>query len=418
MSLVLNVEILGEFKKLTSATQGAQGSLNGLNKKATAISKSMNRAFAAIGIGLSFRAIANELEQATVAAIEDRKSMQLLALAMQNTADATDEQIASAEKSITKLSLQAGVADDKLRPAYQKLFLATKDVTKSQDLLAIALDASAATGKDLDVVSQAMAKALAGSDTALLKLIPSLKGSKTPIEDMAAAFKGAATEAANLDPYQKMQVAFGEIQEKLGSALLPVLDKFSAWLASPGGQQQLDEIVQSATEILTALGNVAMWALENKDWLLPLAGSALIFAGVVKSIQGITAAINAAKSAQLLFNAAAAAAPGATVTGTGTVKPKTTAGKIATGVGKTLTWLPIIGGLTELATSGEGDASPSITRQGPVPKLTAPPVVKTGATNNVTVNINTPKVNAQDIVNTLNTATKNGFTGNLRALKE
>jgi hypothetical protein len=416
MSLVLNVEILGEFKKLTSATQGAQGSLNGLNKKATAISKSMNRAFAAIGIGLSFRAIANELEQATVAAIEDRKSMQLLALAMQNTADATDEQIASAEKSITKLSLQAGVADDKLRPAYQKLFLATKDVTKSQDLLAIALDASAATGKDLDTVSQAMAKALAGSDTALVKLIPSLKGSKTPIEDMAAAFKGAATEAANLDPYQKMQVAFGEIQEKLGSALLPVLDKFSAWLASPGGQQQLDEIVQSATEILTALGNVAMWALENKDWLLPLAGSALIFGGVVKAIQGITTAINAAKSAQLLFNAAAAAAPGATTTGV--TAPKTTAGKVASGVAKTLTWLPIIGGLTELATSGEGDASPSITRQGPVPKLTAPPVVKTGATNNVTVNINTPKVNAQDIVNTLNNATKNGFTGNLRALKE
>jgi hypothetical protein len=36
--------------------------------------------------------------------------------------------------------------------------------------------------------------------------------------------------------------------------------------------------------------------------------------------------------------------------------------------------------------------------------------------NNVT--INTPKVNAQDIVNTLNQATRNGYTGSLRALKE
>jgi hypothetical protein len=37
-------------------------------------------------------------------------------------------------------------------------------------------------------------------------------------------------------------------------------------------------------------------------------------------------------------------------------------------------------------------------------------------TNNVT--INTPKVDAQGIVNTLNTATRNGYTGTLRSLKE
>ena len=30
MSLVLNVEILGEYKKLTQATKGAQKNLNGL----------------------------------------------------------------------------------------------------------------------------------------------------------------------------------------------------------------------------------------------------------------------------------------------------------------------------------------------------------------------------------------------------
>jgi hypothetical protein len=34
------------------------------------------------------------------------------------------------------------------------------------------------------------------------------------------------------------------------------------------------------------------------------------------------------------------------------------------------------------------------------------------------VTINTPKVNGADVINTVNNATRNGFTGTLRALKE
>jgi hypothetical protein len=393
MSLVLNVEILGEFKKLTQATQGAQGSLNGLNKKASAISKSMNKAFAAIGIGLSFRVLANELQDATVAAIEDRKSMELLALAMQNTANATDDQVASAEKAITKLSIQAGVADDKLRPAYQKLFLATHDVTKSQDLLAIALDASAATGKDLDTVSQAMAKSLAGSDTALLKLIPSLKGSKTPIDDMAAAFRGAAGEAANLDPYQRMQVIFGEIQEKLGTALLPVLDKFAAWMATPKGQETLQAVADAASDVLTELTNTAKWAVENKDWLLPLVGAVGALGTVAKTVAGVTTAIKAAQVAMAAFNA------------TTLLNPLVAAGAS-------------VAAILAIPSSGiqnyNGDSKPLYQ----VPNAPAVKPVRTPNTlgeslsnQNVNITINTPKVTAQEITNLVNRAQKNGYTG-------
>jgi hypothetical protein len=48
--------------------------------------------------------------------------------------------------------------------------------------------------------------------------------------------------------------------------------------------------------------------------------------------------------------------------------------------------------------------------------LSGQPTTQSNVTNNIT--INTPKVNAQDIVNTVNTATRNGFTGTLRSLKE
>jgi len=393
MSLVLNVEILGEFKKLTSATQGAQGSLNGLNKKASSISKSMNRAFATIGIGLSFRVLASELQDATVAAIEDRKSMELLALAMQNTAGATDDQVTAAEKSISKLSIQAGVADDKLRPAYQKLFLATKDVTKSQDLLAIALDVSAGTGKDLDIVAQAMAKSLAGNDAALAKLIPSLKDSKNPIDDMAKAFDGAASAAAKQDPYQNMKVIFGEIQEKLGTALLPVLDDFAAWMATPKGQETLQEVADAASNILTELTKTAKWAVENKNWLLPLATTAGMFLGTAKAIGVVTTAISAAKAAQELFNASAYRNPYIIALGA------------VAGVAAYMTAVN--------APDVNKEATAIIKKKDPlIPQLDkygnpAAPTAKAP----VNVNVYTPKMTAQEITNLVNRAQKNGYTG-------
>jgi len=295
MSLVLGVEILGEYKQLTAATKGAQSQLSALNKRTKAISNGMNRAFAAIGVGFSLRIITQELEEAGKAAVEDSKSMNLLALAMENSAGATKAQIAQAEKSINRMQFQAGVADDKLRPAFQKLFIATKDVTASNKLLQIALDASAATGKDLDAVSQAMAKSLAGSDTALTRLIPSLKGAKDPMAELERLFKGAAAEAANTDPYQRMQVIFGEMQEQIGTALLPLLEEFSQWLSTPEGQAKLQEIVDGLKAIITQGVKLVQWVIDNKDWLVPM----------VTAIGGITLAWQSAMGAVQAYQAIA-----------------------------------------------------------------------------------------------------------------
>jgi hypothetical protein len=409
MSLVLNVEILGEFRKLTAATKGAESQLQTMGKKAATISKSINRAFAGIGIGLSFTLLAREIGEATKAAVEDRKSQVLLAAAMQNTTNATDDQIAAAEKSISQMQMQAGVADDKLRPAYSKLFIATKDVTRSNELLALALDVSAGTGKDLDAVTQAMARSLAGSDTALNRLIPSLKGSKTPLEDLAAAFGGAAQKAANTDPYAKMQVIFGEIQERIGTALLPVLDDFAAWMSSPPGQAQLQEIADAAKDVLTNLAATAKWAIANKDWLVPLVAGVAALSAAAKTVAGITVAIKAANAAMVVFNA------------TTLLNPLVLAGATALAI------------LTIPGSAPVGDNRPDQPRDNKgriIPTVPNSPLLKPQpdtsnkdfnfgrATGNVNITINTPKVNAQDIVNTVNNANRNGYTGILRGVKE
>lgn len=343
MSLVLNVEILGEFKNLTAATKGAQTSLNGLNKTATNISRKMTGALAAIGLGFSLRTVITELEEAGKAAIEDAKGMEILALAMKNTGAATDTTIKSAEGAIKSMQLQFAVADDKLRPAYQKLFIATKDVTESNRLMEIALNASAATGKDLEVVSQAMAKALAGSDTALVKLIPSLKGSKTPIEDMAAAFAGAAEKAANVDPYQRMQVIFGEMQEQIGYALLPTLDKFSSWLATPEGQEKLQGIVDLVVAMIGKFTEVVDFVLANKDTIIAWSGA---IGAVALAVTGVNTAIKIFTGLQTAMQTVGAIMT-AVLVKTG-VEADVAAGKVRT-LGAAFGWISaVIAGLSAI----------------------------------------------------------------------
>jgi hypothetical protein len=294
-TLALNVEILGEFKKLTAATKGAEGSLAGLNKTTKAISSGMVKALGAIGVGFSLGFIKDQFEQAAKAAVEDVKSQQLLAIAMENTGKATAATVAEAEASIKAMQLQTSVADDFLRPAFQKLFIATGDVTQSNRYLQIALDTSAATGKDLDSVTQAMAKSLAGQDTALLKLIPSLRGVDDPLSELEKTFAGAAEAAADTDPYQRMNIIFGEMQEQVGMALLPILNEFSDWLATPEGQAKLQEIVDGIVAIIESIIEAVAYVEANKDWLLPM----------VAAIAGVTAAWNLATGALTAYKTAA-----------------------------------------------------------------------------------------------------------------
>ena len=250
MSLVLNVEILGEFKKLTEATKGSEKSLSGLEDNAKKISKGINTALTAIGIGFSLNFLVDQFKESTKAAIEDEKSKVLLNKALKDNLNISNQQADAIDKYITRTQIATSVTDDKLRPAFAKLAISTKDTDQAMRLMNIALDVSAGTGKNLDAVVQAMSRSLAGSDTALTRLVPSIKSADDPMKALEETFKGAAEAAANTDPYAKMQIIFGEMQEQIGAALLPVLEDFSEWLSTPEGQEKLQEIVDGVLNMI------------------------------------------------------------------------------------------------------------------------------------------------------------------------
>ena len=270
----------------------AQKSMGGLGA-------SMKKTLGAVGLTVGIGALVNQLNRAGKAAAEDAKSQGLLALALRNTVSATDAQISAVEKSIAKMELQASVADDVIRPAFAGLVRATGDVTAATGLMELALDVAAGTGKDVSTVSAALAKAYAGQGTALNKLIPGIANVTDKFGFLQERFAGSAAEAANLDPYQRMQLIFGNLQEAIGKYLLPYLQDFAKWLASPPGQEKLQAIAVTFGTIVTAVGNMVNFLMDN-TWLVKTVAGLVAMFKVWKAIFLVTKAIYGAQKAAAL----------------------------------------------------------------------------------------------------------------------
>jgi len=177
------------------------------------------------------------------AAIEDEQAQLRLANALRTATGATDAQIKATEDMILKTSLATGVADDQLRPAFQRLAVSTKDTAKAQELLSLALDISKGKGIELETVANALGRAQDGNTTALGRLGLGLSKAElatlsfTDVQQKLSDLYGGAA-AANAETFQgkidRLKVGFDEAKESLGVALLPQVEKFISFLNDTG----------------------------------------------------------------------------------------------------------------------------------------------------------------------------------------
>jgi hypothetical protein len=228
------VKLLSKFDD--SGIKKAQHGFGGLKK-----------VLGGIAIGAALKQVGDVLLDAAKAASADAKSTKLLNTQLVRNAHATKDQIKQSDKFIEKLSLQTGIFDDDLRPAYGKFARVTKDVHKAQGLLTLALDTSATTGKPLEKVSNAISQAFIGNKTQLLKLFPALKTSTDLFGDLEKIVGGAAIQQA--DPFNKFNNSMDILKEKLGNLVLPMIADFVTELTKPGG------IVETVGKFLTDLAN-------------------------------------------------------------------------------------------------------------------------------------------------------------------
>ena len=237
-SRTLKLSILGDVDNLNKSLKAAGQDVDTFGDKMGKVGKVVGAAFAAAAAAAGAYAIKIGVE-GVKAAIEDEKAQTQLALALENATGATKAQIAATEDSILQMSLATGVADDQLRPALGRLVRSTGDTEKAQQLLAQALDISAATGKPLETVAAALSKGFDGNTAALGKLGVGLSAAElktmsfTEVQDkLTELFGGAA--AKNAETYSgriaRLQVAFDEAKETIGFALLPILEKLIGFI--------------------------------------------------------------------------------------------------------------------------------------------------------------------------------------------
>jgi hypothetical protein len=225
LNLLADVDQFGRsLNKADNDTKGFANSVKKYGKIAAAAFVVAGAAAAAYAVKIGIDGVK--------AAVEDEASQKQLAIALKNTTNATDAQIASTEEYITKQQLAFGVADTKLRPALANLARATGDVGKAQQLTNLAMDISTATGKDLEGVSMALSKAYNGNLGALTRLgvpldanIIATKDFNAAQEELVRLFGGAAK--ANTETYAGQLAIvterFGEMKEAIGVALLPTM---------------------------------------------------------------------------------------------------------------------------------------------------------------------------------------------------
>jgi hypothetical protein len=243
-----------DFDELKKGVKGAQNEVEGFSSKIGKFGKVAAAAFAAATVAAAAYA-GKLLIDGVKSAIADAAAQEKLALTLKNVTGATDAQIKATESYITKTSLAFGVTDDDLRPSLERLARATGDVEKAQRLQALALDISAGSGKSLEAVSSALAKATEGSTTALGKLGVGLSSAQLKTLSMDEITKKLADTFANqastkADTFQgkldRLTIAFDEGKETVGSFVLDAL--------TPLVTTFVDKVIPALSSMATSIG--------------------------------------------------------------------------------------------------------------------------------------------------------------------
>ncbi len=221
----VRIDIASEFKE--AGFKKAQKSTDKLNKSFDGLARQARRTFIAIA---GFQA----LKKSVQAFIAEDKAAVKLAQSLRNLGLAYNT--SAIEDYLEKTEKATAISKDELSPAITQLISTTLDAKQSMQLLSVAMDISASTGKDLGSVTTALSRAFNGNYASLGKL----QTAYTTAELEAMGFSGAisalsrqfaGSAAATADSYsgkvELLKIAFGDASEELGKGIIGGLEQLN-----------------------------------------------------------------------------------------------------------------------------------------------------------------------------------------------
>ena len=229
---------------------------NNADKSTDKLTKNVKKLAGAFGLAFSTRAIVNFSKQAVKAFAEDDAAITVLRQNLKNLGLAY--QSVNAENFIGKLEQQTGILDDELRPAYAKLSKVTLSTTKTQELMALAVDLARANGLEFSAVINTLSRAYVGNYKGLKQLNTGLTDAELATKDFAEIqailinqSKGAnkayiETFAGSID---KLAVASANAKEVIGEGLVDLF-------ADMAGNGDIDAATANVNKFATAVSDL------------------------------------------------------------------------------------------------------------------------------------------------------------------
>ena len=283
--MAINVPIVSQFVPtgVEKAVKEFQNLETTGQKVGMALEKAFLPAVAAVG------ALAAGAVLSAKAAAEDAREQAQLARQINASTTATEAQIAATNEYIMQQELLSAISATELRPALAILVRHTGDLAKAQELLNLAMDVSVGTGRDVFDVAERMAEGFTGVLTPLEELdyglVQSIENGASfddIMGSLAATFGGAVAKDAETAAgrFARMQVQMQQVQETIGYALLPIIEKLLPTLES------LAVFIGDNTDLIIGIG-VAVGTFATAIIAANLAMKAWTV------LSGITAAVNA-----------------------------------------------------------------------------------------------------------------------------
>lgn len=244
---------------------GSKLDAKGFKQAETALGKmgkSAKNLAAAFGVTFAAKQLINYTKAAANAAAQDQKSQALLANSLNNLGLAYAK--VDVEGFISSLEAQTNIADDILRPSFAQLAQVTGSVTKAQDLMKLAFDASAGSGLDYSQTIDILSRAYTGNRKGLKELYLGLSDAELKSmsfqeiqKKIQATFAGAGGKS--VETYQgqmdKLAISTGNASEKIGYALLNAVVKISGSGTIDGFTAKIDALATSFANLITKISD-------------------------------------------------------------------------------------------------------------------------------------------------------------------
>ena len=222
-----------------------------------------------------------------------------LSIAMENSGTYTEEAYQSMLDYASAMQETTRYGDEGTLPMLKNLVNAGMDVAGAQSAMTVAMDVAAGSGKSLETITEALVKAQNGElsslkemisveavsnieaikrDASLTDLEKKTKMYQATLEALNSTYAGQASAMANSDGgITQLENAFGDLQEQLGTLLLPaviiITDKLDELVAFVSNEVDgisidwgwLDTMLDAITTLVGAIWDIGTAIVEVAD---------------------------------------------------------------------------------------------------------------------------------------------------------